>query len=157
MKLQPLHANRHSAQRGATMVELLVALLIFSFGMLGVAGLQTKTIAFSQSSLFRSQASSLTDDILDRMRADRIGAMGGRWNTSIDDLAAEVSVSGTGIVTTDLAAWKQEVERLLPEGRASVAVAVGGAGAGEVRIIIRWADSRDTNADPVEFITITRL
>lgn len=139
------------------MIELLVSLVIFSFGMLGVVGLQTKTLAFSQSSLFRSQASALTDDILDRLRADRLGAVAGRWNTSIDDLAADVSVSGTGIVTTDLAEWKGQVERLLPNGRASIALSTAATTAGEVKIIIRWADSRDTGADPVEFVTITRL
>jgi type IV pilus assembly protein PilV len=140
------------------MIELLVSLVIFSFGMLGVVGLQTKTLAFSQSSLFRSQASALTDDILDRMRADRLGAVAGYWNTSIDDLAADVSVTGTtGLVTTDLAEWKSEVERLLPEGRASIALSTAATTVGEVKIIIRWADSRDAGADPVEFVTITRL
>jgi type IV pilus assembly protein PilV len=143
------------------MIELLVSLVIFSFGMLGVVGLQTKTLAFSQSSLFRSQASALTDDILDRLRADRLGAVAGRWNTSIDELAADVNVpvipGVPGIVTTDLAAWKSEVERLLPVGRASIALSTAATTVGEVKIIIRWADSRDTGADPVEFVTITRL
>ncbi|MDH5541144.1 MAG: type IV pilus modification protein PilV, partial [Rhizobacter sp.] len=59
------------AQRGASMIELLVSILIFAFGMLGLVGLQNRTLGYGQISLYRSQATALTDDILDRMRTDR--------------------------------------------------------------------------------------
>jgi len=154
-KTPPQRAVRQT-QRGATMIELLVSFVIFSFGMLGVAGLQTKTLSFSQSSLFRSQASALTDDLLDRIRADRVSGMIGRWNTSIDDLSTSVSVSGTGIVTTDLADWKRQVEALLPDGHASVAVSADPASVGQVTVLIRWDDTHGRE-DPVEFTTISRL
>ena len=84
LNAHPAHQLAHAPlrQRGASMIELLVALVIFAFGMLGLAGLQTRTMEFSQSSLYRSQATALTDDVLDRMRADRANAANGLWDTA---------------------------------------------------------------------------
>ena len=48
-------------------------------------GLQTRTMEFSQSSLYRSQATALTDDVLDRMRADYANAVNGLWDTATTD------------------------------------------------------------------------
>ena len=138
-------------QRGATMIELLVSFLIFSLGMLGVAGLQTKTVAFSQASLTRSQASALADDIIDRMRADRVNAIAGKWNTDADKSAAEVVTTGTGIYSTDLKDWKSQVEDLLPEGKAKIFVQTG-----TVTIDIWWNDSRGAE-DDYHFHTVTKL
>ena len=87
-------------QRGASMIELLVSILIFAFGMLGLVGLQTRTLAYGQTSLYRSQATALTDDILDRMRADRANAKANAWDSPTTDLAT--SITGTSIAKTDL-------------------------------------------------------
>lgn len=113
------------------MIELLVSLLIFAFGMLGLVGLQNRTLGYGQVSLYRSQATALTDDILDRMRADRGNAKAGNWNTVLGDAAA--SISGTSIAQTDLKDWKGQVESLLPSGQAAVQV-----NAGVVTIDIQW-------------------
>lgn len=146
-------------QRGVSMIELLVSFVIFSFGMLGLASLQTKTLAYGQSSLFRSQATALTDDILDRMRVDIVNAKAGKWNTALNVAADDVSPSGTGVFTTDLEDWKRQVETLLPQGKASIAVA-----SGVVTVIIQWDDSRaqrtsttGTPAAAPQFKTVTRL
>jgi type IV pilus assembly protein PilV len=140
-------------QAGATMIELLVSFVIFAFGMLGVAGLQTKALSFNQASLMRSQATALTDDLLDRLRADRAGAMNSRWNTALTTPSASVTVPGTGVVTTDLADWKRQVETLLPDGQASVNVT---SGSGVVVVIVSWDDSRGRE-DRSVFQTTSRL
>ena len=123
-------------QRGASMIELLVSILIFAFGMLGLVGLQTRTLGYGQFSLYRSQATALTDDILDRMRTDRVNARAGTWNTVLAD--ASTSITGATIAQTDLKDWKQQVEALLPLGQAEVSVT-----AGVVTIKVRW-DERGT-------------
>jgi type IV pilus assembly protein PilV len=147
--------RRRPAQAGATMIEVLVAILIFSFGMLGLAGLQVKTMAYTQSSLMRSQATALADDVLDRMRADRENARktdtsAGAWNTQ--------KVLHADAITTnaDLKDWKLELEALLPEGEASISV----AGNGDVKVEIDWTDSRNEKQDDDKkqtFTTVTRL
>lgn len=143
-------ASPRASQAGATLIEVLVSFVIFAFGMLGVAGLQTKALALNQASLMRSQAAALTDDVIDRMRADRVNAMAGRWNSSADETASSISDTGP-IYNTDRRAWKQAVERLLPEGRARITVA-----AGVVTIQITWNDSRGADDNAV-FETVSRL
>ncbi len=133
-------------QRGATMIELLVSILIFALGMLGLVGLQTRTLSYGQASLYRSQATALTDDILDRMRTDRVNAKGGQWSTASTALAA--SITGTTIALTDLKDWKEQVESLLPTGRGAIAIA-GDA----VTITLSWDERGETRT----FVTTSGL
>jgi type IV pilus assembly protein PilV len=145
--LAHLPARRPSRQRGVSMIELLVSLLIFTFGMLGLAGLQTRTLVFNQASLMRTQATALTDDILDRMRADRINALAGRWDSTLETGAS--SITGTALYQTDLKDWKQQVENLLPAGsKASISTVTtaGAADFGTVTVVIQWDDSRGAEA-----------
>jgi type IV pilus assembly protein PilV len=127
---------------GFTMIEVLVAFVIFSFGMLGLAGLQTRLLTYSQSSLLRTQAMALTDDVLERMRLDRQNAVGGNWSTDLDDTAASLP-SGVNPYQFDLKDWKTQVEALLPAGRASISV--DAAQNNLVIITIEWNDSRGTD------------
>jgi type IV pilus assembly protein PilV len=134
------------------MIELLVALVIFAFGTLGLAGLQTQALAFSQGSLYRSQATALTDDILDRMRTDRTNAKGGAWNTALNETAASIA-SPVTIARIDIKDWKDQVEALLPAGQASIAV-----NAGVVTVTLQWDDSRGERQAAVQsFVTQSQI
>lgn len=62
---QPLQS-----QRGATLMEVLVALVVLSVGLLGVAGLQTTGINASNSAFYKTQASVLAADMAERIRAN---------------------------------------------------------------------------------------
>jgi len=125
-----------------------VAIVVLAFGLLGLAGLQTRTLAYSQSSFFRSQAAALTDDILDRMRADRSRAIAGSWNTG---LTSDTSALADTFPESDLKNWKTQVAGLLPTGQASVAV-----NGNVVTIIVRWDDTRGRETAQT-FTTTTRL
>jgi type IV pilus assembly protein PilV len=140
------------AQSGFSMIEVLVALLIFAFGMLGLAGLQSRTLAFSQTSLYRSQATALTDDILDRIRLDRTNASSGSWNTDFPDTAS--TITGTQLYKVEMKDWKQQVEELLPSGAAKVVV----DGSGIVTVTLQWDESRaEGSALTQKFETTSRL
>lgn len=134
------------------MIEVLVSFVILAFGVMGIVGLQTKAMALNQASLMRSQASALTDDIIDRLRADRVNAMAGRWNTSGTDTASSYASTGP-IYTTDMGNWKRELESLLPEGRALVTVEPT---SGLVTVRITWNDSRRAEDNTI-FQTVSRL
>jgi type IV pilus assembly protein PilV len=135
------------------MIEFLVALIIFAFGTLGLAGLQTQALAYSQGSLYRSQATTLTDDILDRMRADRVNAKAGGWNTALS--APSTTFTGATIADTDRKDWKEQVEVMLPSGQASIAY---DAPTAVVTITIEWDDSRgNRSAATTKFETKTRF
>ncbi len=65
--------NFRGRGNGFTLVEALVALLAPSIGLLGVAGLQLSGLRNNLSAAWRSQATYLSYDIIDRMRANRDG------------------------------------------------------------------------------------
>src|SRR5882762_5337274 len=59
-----------SYQRGLSMIEVLVAVVIISLGLLGMAGLQASGMRTSQSAFYRAQAAQFTNDMAERMRAN---------------------------------------------------------------------------------------
>ena len=141
-------SRRRQGQHGATMIELLVSLLIFAFGMLGLVGLQNKALGFGQFSLYRSQAAALSDDIMDRMRADRTNAKAGTWNTDFGNAAS--TYSGVTVAQQDLFEWKSQVESLLPTGQADVKF---DAAKGLVTVKIKWNERSTTNDTKFETVS----
>lgn len=61
---------RATQQRGVSMIEVLITLVVFSFGLLAVAGLQTLSKKSNYDAIQRTQASMLAMDMLERMRAN---------------------------------------------------------------------------------------
>ena len=125
---------------GFSLLEVLIALLVLSVGLLGLAALQANTLQFNQSAYLRSQATSLAYDMADRMRANREAALNGDYNAGLanpipdcDDVAA-----GT-VVERDLASWRIALACALPVGNGSVAVTVPG---GVVTITVQWDETR---------------
>ncbi len=59
-----------SRQSGFSLIEVLVASVILAVGILGIAGLQVVSLQQNRSSLLRSEALQIGNDILDRMRAN---------------------------------------------------------------------------------------
>ncbi len=57
-------------QRGMSLIEILVAIVLLSVGLLGLAGLQLRGMQVNQGSAMRSQAAIMAEDLADRMRAD---------------------------------------------------------------------------------------
>src|SRR3569833_497143 len=67
-------------QRGFTMKEVLVSVVVLSVGMLGVAGLQATGPRTNHSAYLRSQAPALAYDMIDRMRANKTAITSGAYN-----------------------------------------------------------------------------
>jgi len=102
--------------RGFTLIEALVALIVLSIGLLGIAGMQISGLRANQSAASRTQASYLADDIADRMRANYTAARNGEY-----DVALGGTKSGTTPAQLDVQAWVAELATL-PGGKGSVAV-----------------------------------
>ncbi len=62
--------NYHSAQKGFTLLEAMIALVILSVGLLGVAGLQSLGLQMNSDAMQRTQASIISYDIAEKMRMD---------------------------------------------------------------------------------------
>ncbi len=142
---------------GFTLVEILIALLVLSIGMLGIAALQAATVQFNHSAYLRSQATSLAYDIVDRMRANRAAALDGAYDgASVTPAPAcnTVAAASTTVAAADVAAWRNALACLLPAGTGSIAVQENG-----VAIVgVSWDDSRAEGSVATEtFATSTSL
>lgn len=122
---------------GFTLLEVLIAVLIFSFGMLGLAALQTFSIRTNQSANMRSQAVVLASMALDNMRANRSNLV-----SYYSDSYASFSCTGTPTTTTiaarDRETWLQQLACQLPQARGAIAP----ISPNEVAVCIRWSDTR---------------
>ena len=65
---------------GSALIEVLIALLVLSFGMMGMAGVQSVSLRGNQAAYFRTQATSLSMDIAERMRANLTGVGAEAYN-----------------------------------------------------------------------------
>lgn len=131
--MTPMHLKR---QRGVSLVEVLVTVLLVSIGLLGVAGLQLSTVQNANSAAQRFEATVLARDILERMRANRARALAGDYNLDLD---ADAPGSG-GLAGSDLQDWLDRLA-LIPGGDGAVEVEGGVA-----TITVQWSDASDDNA-----------
>ena len=135
-------------QGGSTLIEVLVTFVILAIGIMGLAGMQLRSLTFSQSALYRTTATGLADDILDRMRANRTSATTNLYNTTLANNSSTFSASTQP--QRDLGEWKLQIESQLPSGQGAIAIASGVA-----TISIKWDDTRgDGN---ITFTTNARL
>lgn len=57
--------------RGFSMIEVLVTLVLISIGVLGMVAMQAKGITYTQDSVVRNQAALLADELMEILRSDR--------------------------------------------------------------------------------------
>lgn len=133
------HDSNWNTQRGMSLVEVLVTVVLISVGLLGVAALQLSSLKGNQESYARSQAAMLAGDILDRMRANQTGFNDGQYtvSTAFDAIGQAGTRGGQ-----DMADWQRAIDQLLPGGAAIAAGSVQRAG-NIVTITIRWSEREE--------------
>jgi type IV pilus assembly protein PilV len=121
--------NAHR-QHGVTIVEALVALVILSVGMLGIASLYVTSLKTGRTALTRTHAVNLVNDIMDSIRANGAAVEG--YETGTRELVtATKECAGVELCTRDelaeydLVNWKRELEGNLPAGRGVIDVTPG--------------------------------
>jgi type IV pilus assembly protein PilV len=127
--------------RGFTLLEVLVAVLVLSIGLLGLAGLMASSLKNSHSAYQRTQATWLAYDMLDRMRANRAVALALGYN-----LALGADPGGSGLAADDLSEWDTALADTLPAGDGSILVNADRT----VTIIVQWNDTRGTGGGATE-------
>ncbi|TAJ52125.1 MAG: type IV pilus modification protein PilV [Nevskiaceae bacterium] len=128
-------------QRGVGLIEVLVALLILSIGLLGISLVQARALSSNNSSMGRSMAVVASYSILEAMRADRADALGGAYNQTVtadDDCTIG---STTALATVQLAGWCAELRATLGAATTTTGT-VACDGAGDCTITILFDDSR---------------
>lgn len=144
MSLIPQH-NLLPNHSGYTLLEVMVALVIFSIGLLGLAGLQSQSLRYNHSAYMETQATYLAYNILDRMRANYATAQAGGYNATLSTTGSDnscnddtVSCSTAQMAQHDIYEWKDLMDDLLPSGNGSVSQS------GEIfTVTIQWDDPAD--------------
>jgi len=107
-----------NVNKGFTLIEVLVSVMILSVGLLGIAALQTTSVKNVQSANFRGQATMLTANLIDRMRANREGTIDGDYISTISplqtpDYCNESMCTPRELALDDLTTWYENIEKLL--------------------------------------------
>ncbi len=156
-----------SRQRGFTLLEVMIAVIIFSVGLLGVAGLMVLSMRTNHSAFLRTQASFLAESMAERMRTNLgyIDQYNGTYSGTVT--AAGTNCATTACTPRQLAAYDRQIwnQQLIDHLPAPTAVIncddrppdAGYAGiqpyAGLCRMTIAWTEadlSRDTGAPAIQ-------
>jgi len=155
--------NRFASRGGFTLLEVLIALLIFSLGLLGMAGLLSVSVRTNHSAYVRTQVTFLAQALADRMRSNNLGLWANSYNVGLTNAAAVTvpttcnypsTCSSADMATRDMAVWVNQLVAFLPASQYRVnCVLAGGATApdssqivklppytGTCEIEIKWKD-----------------
>jgi type IV pilus assembly protein PilV len=178
------HIPGRARSAGFSLIEVLVSILVLSFGMLGVASLLATSLSGSHTSSVRTQAIVLADDLADRMRANRTTAVSPGPNNYEGIAPAEnrcravhyghrhavpVTCTPAQLAADDLFDWRAQLTAALPQGTGVVCIDStpddGAAGApacdgvgGAYAVKEFWAEkpARGTVSVPQRFSTSVR-
>ncbi len=135
------------SQQGISLIEILVSVLILSIGLLGLAAMQSNGLKQNRNAYYRTQATVLAYDIIDRMRANDSEASSGNYAMDYGSLTGTQCSSNctpAQITTTDKLQWKANLASQLPSGDGSVT----DQGNSQYTVNIRWTDG-DGTTDPI--------
>lgn len=135
--------------KGFSLIEVLVALLILSIGLLSLAGVQVRGVSSNYSALQRSQAILCAYDIVERMRANRDTACQASFPYQIG--LEDEPVGGTELVQKDLTGWRGNVGNL-PEGKGAIAMSDLGNDRILVTVLVQWNERKEIQQISVETI-----
>lgn len=154
--INQLAVQKYSGQSGFTLIETLVSLVVISVGILAFALLQAESLRATHVSMQRTKAIHFATDILERMRANKLGATAYKLAPLAD--AAVANCSDIGVDAIDCTAYQlsrfdvwewnkaiQDERGGIVGGTATIDVVPVAASATpiyEVSIVISW-DDRD--------------
>ncbi len=137
---------------GYSLIEVLIALLVLSIGLLGIAGMQLTGLKENQNAQYRTQAIYLANDMADRMRANPAGVTAGSYNTidSTSDAsydtqpACAATCTAAEIANIDAYEWLSgnvttSIPNTIPLGEGLI---TRNTGPGTFTITVMWDDDR---------------
>ena len=122
-----------SAQRGVSLIEVLVAMLVVSFGVLALSGMLGAAARFSKTSEFRAVGTLLASDIADRMRANKPAVVKGGYELlnaydppetpppNAKECVNKTECTVDELAAQDMAQWAQAIYYGLPGGQGYIA------------------------------------
>lgn len=125
MTLHRAHPRRQDfPMRGFSMLEVLIAILVFSLGVLGLAGLLIFAISSNHVAYLRTQATFLAHNMANRMGANPAGLWNGNYNGSYPVSASTASCAAgcnpQQLAAYDMAQWSTQLTTFLPNAKGNI-------------------------------------
>ena len=142
---------RRSRQRGASMIEVLIAMVIAAFGLLGLAALQARSMSMQVDSEARRVATSLVSQLQERVSANQEGygrALETRYTRTMNpgDVVPipvcanpDACNAQTEVPEVQLAHWLNEVGRQLPGAAVTMGATIAGS-AVSMTVTVGWLE-----------------
>src|SRR4029453_9658444 len=123
--------TRMRAVSGFTLLEVLIAIVVVAFGLLGLAGLQLYALKNNHSAAMRVAATNLANDMIDRMKSNFQGVIAGNYNQSstaayqgpaVANCNQVAGCTAAELAQHDLNEWRLRLQAALPGGAGIVCV-----------------------------------
>jgi type IV pilus assembly protein PilV len=153
------------SNRGVTLIEMMVAVLVLSIGLLGIAGLQAATSKYKVNTWVRASSATLVSDLSERIRVnpDVAGSsfatngvdaiseykIDANWSTlQSDTLVISKNCETTACTASeraafDLVIWRQRVRESMPQG----AALLSGDRRNGLNVTMLWLDKERVDSD----------
>ena len=142
-------------QRGFNLLEVLIAIVVLSIGLIGLGLLELKGVQYTRDAYARTQAVILAESLADRMRANPEGATDGLYVLSSDEGNAgsfptdsAQCCSPADIAATDHVAWWDAVISNLANAEANVTL----DGNGHYSIGLQWSEDQNTQSYTLGYV-----
>lgn len=122
-------SKRQSAS-GFTLIEVLITIVVVSFGLIGLAGLMFSAVSAGQTSMTRSVAVAMANEMGDRIRANWMAVKAGAYDNAplalYDGAGGCATTCMTSVCTPadqaalDICIWKAQLQKQLPNGKGSI-------------------------------------
>ncbi|OUS30399.1 type IV pilus modification protein PilV [Thalassotalea sp. 42_200_T64] len=138
----PILTRAHKFQRGFSLLEVLISMLIITFGMFGVAKLQLNALRDVQNAHYASKAASFATQMAEQITANSTALenyqLAANQQVSASVNCSSTSCSSGNIAKYDLQLWQQKIANALPFGQAEIITTAHTA-----NIIVRWDQNRN--------------
>lgn len=171
--------SRKSLQRekGFTLIEAMIAVVVFSFGLLGVAGVMIVSVKNNHNGYMRSQATFLAHSMIEMMRKNSWSLWNNTYNGTFGHPATFVSLAttcdagspcnATGVANRDTQLWANMLLQTLPQGAGTINCVQTGAAPiavawnkvdrpylGICTVTVFWNESNSSNAVDAQSIVV---
>lgn len=147
-----MNRKKSSQRSGFALVEVLIAVVVLAFGMLGIAGLLLVAHKANSSSYIKQQAVQSAYDVIDRIRANRQIAVNGSY--AVNNMTSAISLTAVSpdcsmaacnpsqLAAYDVWYWLAKDLTQLPNGSGSIVTGPAPTSANTlVTVTVQWDDS----------------
>lgn len=143
--------RRTKGIQGFSLIEVLIALVVMSVGMLGIAGLYVHGLQAGRTSLFRHHAVTLAGDVADRIRANPdAGVAYTGAGADSNCVAGGIDCSPQQMAAHDIYLWQQQADATLPNGQVTV-LYNNGVEPSAYTVTVSWSEAGQDSSFTIGF------